>query len=162
MLFPSPQNLSPEELKLFQRYGKVPNQANHFARNNQRKYFDSGDYALNKAGKGDGVDTGNVGSIVPDVDTIRHASVPNASGTPTPGGVPGSASSSSVNVTPAAGGSNVPAPPPTLTKSGSVSVPSSGIPVGSPAKESSLHRETSAEDAQDEEEKENEDLPIRT
>lgn len=59
--------------------------------------------------------------------------------------------------------------PPTLNKSGSISGPSSGIPVGSPAKESSLQRETSAEEAggEDDEDKENvtgegQGIPIRT
>lgn len=148
------QTLSPEEQRLFRLYGKLPSQASVFARNNQRKYFDSGDYALNKAGKGDGVDTGNVGSIVPDVDTIRHNSPATAGGSinsANPGGIT----------------------TPGLTKSGSVSGPSSGIPVGSPAKESSLQRETSAEEAlaEDDEDKENvtgegqgqgQGIPIRT
>lgn len=146
---PCLQTLSPEEQRLFRLYGKLPSQASVFARNNQRKYFDSGDYALNKAGKGDGVDTGNVGSIVPDVDTIRHNSPATAGNPPSAGGI----------ITPS------------LTKSGSISGPSSGIPVGSPAKESSLQRETSAEEAvgEDDEDKENvtgdgqgQGIPIRT
>lgn len=65
-----------------------------------------------------------------------------------------------------AGGSVI---PPSLNKSGSISGPSSGIPVGSPAKESSLQRETSAEEAlgEDDEDKENvtgegQGIPIRT
>ncbi|CAN8106235.1 unnamed protein product [Discula destructiva] len=162
--------LSPEEQRLFRLYGKLPSQASVFARNNQRKYFDSGDYALNKAGKGDGVDTGNVGSIVPDVDTIRHASPASTTtggtnNSTTAGGVPGSGNPALANNN---NNNNHP-------KSGSISSsPSSGIPVGSPAKESSLQRETSAEDAmaEDEEDKENmggeggsadgKGIPIRT
>lgn len=143
--FPRFQTLSPEEQRLFRLYGKLPSQASVFARNNQRKYFDSGDYALNKAGKGDGVDTGNVGSIVPDVDTIRHNS-PAATNPANAGGVGGTGP----------GGSSITTPG--LNKSGSISGPSSGIPVGSPAKESSLQRETSAEEAamgDDDEDKEN-------
>lgn len=154
------QTLSPEEQRLFRLYGKLPSQASVFARNNQRKYFDSGDYALNKAGKGDGVDTGNVGSIVPDVDTIRHNSPAAVNGNGTnnvPGGGGGAVGGGGGSITP------------TLTKSGSISGPSSGIPVGSPAKESSLQRETSVEEAvaEDDEDKENatgegQGIPIRT
>ncbi|KAJ4419252.1 hypothetical protein N0V82_005055 [Gnomoniopsis sp. IMI 355080] len=153
--------LSPEEQRLFRLYGKLPSQASVFARNNQRKYFDSGDYALNKAGKGDGVDTGNVGSIVPDVDTIRHNSPAAAAANNNNGGSP-------VN---GGGVGGVVSSTPSLTKSGSISGPSSGIPVGSPAKESSLQRETSVEEAMgdDDEDKENvagegqgQGIPIRT
>lgn len=158
------QTLSPEEQRLFRLYGKLPSQASVFARNNQRKYFDSGDYALNKAGKGDGVDTGNVGSIVPDVDTIRHNSPATAGGTNNPANAGGAGAG---GVAAGAGGSVI---PPSLSKSGSISGPSSGIPVGSPAKESSLQRETSAEEAageDDDEDKENvtgegQGIPIRT
>lgn len=92
----------------------------------ERKYFDSGDYAMNKAGKGDGMETGHVGSEHPDPESIRHGSVvsPVAAGTPVV---------------------------PTLNKSGSISAGTAGsIPVGSPAKESGLQRETSVEDAAEE------------
>jgi hypothetical protein len=41
-----------------------------------RKYFDSGDYAMSKAGKGDGVDTGSVGSQHPVPENIPHLSSP--------------------------------------------------------------------------------------
>lgn len=71
---------------------------------------------MEKAGKGDGVDTGNVGSEHPVPENIRHNSVTSP---PVPG----------------------------LTKNGSISGPSGTVQVGSPAKESGLQRETSAEDA---------------
>lgn len=75
----SPQNkqsLSPEEQRLFRLYGKLPNRTDHLRKTFQeRKYFDSGDYAMEKAGKGDGVDTGNVGSEHPVPENIRHNSV---------------------------------------------------------------------------------------
>lgn len=125
------QTLSPEEQRLFRLYGKLPSQAAVFAKNqHQRKYFDSGDYALNKAGKGDGMDTGTVGDKHPDPENIRHGSI---------------------GLAPVGG---IPQHPPGLTKSGSsISGGPSGsnvnvgsIPVGSPAKESGLQRETSAED----------------
>lgn len=38
----------------------------------ERKYFDSGDYALSKAGRGDGVDLGAVGSEHPAPERIPH------------------------------------------------------------------------------------------
>ncbi|PSR99007.1 camp-regulated phospho protein/endosulfine conserved region-domain-containing protein [Coniella lustricola] len=121
-------SLSPEEQRLFRLYGKLPSQKDRFMKNKlgERKYFDSGDYAMNKAGKGDGMETGHVGSEHPDPESIRHGSV----------------------VSPAAPGTPV---IPALNKSGSVSAGTAGsIPVGSPAKESGLQRETSAEDAVDE------------
>ena len=42
----------------------------------ERKYFDSGDYAMSKAGKGDSVDTGSVGSQHPVPEDIPHLSSP--------------------------------------------------------------------------------------
>jgi len=38
----------------------------------ERKYFDSGDYALSKAGRGDGVDLGAVGTEHPAPERIPH------------------------------------------------------------------------------------------
>ncbi|KAF3760832.1 Endosulfine-domain-containing protein [Cryphonectria parasitica EP155] len=125
-------SLSPEEQRLFRLYGKLPSQKDRFMKNKlgERKYFDSGDYAMNKAGKGDGMETGHVGSEHPDPESIRHGSVVSP-------------------VTAGAGGASPVVP--TLTKSGSVSGPSTAgfIPVGSPAKESGLQRETSVEDTED-------------
>lgn len=119
------QSLSPEEQRLFRLYGKLPSRTDHIRKNFQdRKYFDSGDYALEKAGKGDGVDTGNVGSEHPVLEHIRHNSV---------------------------------VAPPVPGHNGSISGPSSTVPVGSPAKESSLQRETSVEEAGAEDEADNKD-----
>jgi hypothetical protein len=42
----------------------------------ERKYFDSGDYALSKAGKADSVDAGTVGSEHPVPENIPHLSSP--------------------------------------------------------------------------------------
>ncbi|KAK4466480.1 camp-regulated phosphoprotein/endosulfine conserved region-domain-containing protein [Cladorrhinum samala] len=71
------KNLSPEEQRLFRLYGKLPNRSEHFAKHlKERKYFDSGDYAMSKAGKGDGVDTGAVGSQHPLPENIPHLSSP--------------------------------------------------------------------------------------
>jgi len=72
-----PQSLSPEEQRLFRLYGKLPSRSDHFAKHlKERKYFDSGDYAMSKAGKGDSVDTGSVGSQHPVPENIPHLSSP--------------------------------------------------------------------------------------
>lgn len=89
---------------------------------------------MSKAGKGDGVDTGTVGSQHPVPENIPHNS--------------GGSSSNGV-------GGPATATPPGLTKSGSISGASGagviGGLAGSPAKESSsgLVRETSAEEDPD-------------
>ncbi|KAH8887711.1 Endosulfine-domain-containing protein [Thozetella sp. PMI_491] len=71
------KSLSPEEQRLFRLYGKLPSRSDHFAKHlKERKYFDSGDYAMSKAGKGDGVDTGSVGSQHPVPENIPHLSSP--------------------------------------------------------------------------------------
>ncbi|KAK3294981.1 camp-regulated phosphoprotein/endosulfine conserved region-domain-containing protein [Chaetomium fimeti] len=71
------KSLSPEEQRLFRLYGKLPNRSDHFAKHlKDRKYFDSGDYAMSKAGKGDSVDTGAVGSQHPVPENIPHLSSP--------------------------------------------------------------------------------------
>ncbi|KAK3316674.1 camp-regulated phosphoprotein/endosulfine conserved region-domain-containing protein [Apodospora peruviana] len=71
------KSLSPEEQRLFRLYGKLPSRSDHFAKHlKERKYFDSGDYAMSKAGKGDSVDTGSVGSQHPVPENIPHLSSP--------------------------------------------------------------------------------------
>lgn len=46
--------LNPQELKLYKMYGRLPSKKDLFKHKMQeRKYFDSGDYALHKAGKGE-------------------------------------------------------------------------------------------------------------
>ncbi|KIO29205.1 hypothetical protein M407DRAFT_70826, partial [Tulasnella calospora MUT 4182] len=43
--------LTPEEQKLFRLYGKLPTHKNVLSKvSKDRKYFDSGDYAMSKAG----------------------------------------------------------------------------------------------------------------
>ncbi|SCU80152.1 LAMI_0B01002g1_1 [Lachancea mirantina] len=43
--------LTPQELKLFKMYGRLPSKKDLFKHKlHERKYFDSGDYALSKAG----------------------------------------------------------------------------------------------------------------
>ncbi|KAI1762175.1 Endosulfine-domain-containing protein [Hypoxylon sp. FL1150] len=117
------KSLTPEEQRLFRLYGKLPSKSDHFAKHlKERKYFDSGDYAMSKAGKGDSVDTGSVGSQHPVPENIPHLSSPN--------GQNGSATT--------VGHQHHPG----LHTHGSQQVTSAGSPV----KESSfLHRETSAD-----------------
>ncbi|KAI1439100.1 camp-regulated phosphoprotein/endosulfine conserved region-domain-containing protein [Xylaria sp. CBS 124048] len=70
-------SLTPEEQRLFRLYGKLPSKSDHFAKHlKERKYFDSGDYAMSKAGKGDKLDTGSVGSQHPVPENIPHLSSP--------------------------------------------------------------------------------------
>ncbi|KAG6050871.1 hypothetical protein E4U17_006351 [Claviceps sp. LM77 group G4] len=74
-------SLSPEEQRLFRLYGKLPSRSDQFAKHlKDRKYFDSGDYAMSKAGKGDGVDAGSVGSEHPLPENIPHLSSPAPNG----------------------------------------------------------------------------------
>ncbi|KAH7326206.1 camp-regulated phosphoprotein/endosulfine conserved region-domain-containing protein [Stachybotrys elegans] len=76
------KSLSPEEQRLFRLYGKLPSRSDHFAKHlKERKYFDSGDYAMSKAGKGDGVDAGAVGSQHPVPENIPHLTSPVNGGT---------------------------------------------------------------------------------
>lgn len=132
------QSLSPEEQRLFRLYGKLPSRSDHFAKHlKERKYFDSGDYAMSKAGKGDSVDTGTVGSQHPVPEKIPHLSSPPSAG-----------SANGHNNHAVLGGNG----------NGGVGAINLGIPgathafpqAGSPVKESSfLHRETSASDLED-------------
>ncbi|EFP86895.2 hypothetical protein PGT21_029613 [Puccinia graminis f. sp. tritici] len=73
--------MTEEEQKLFRLYGKLPPKKN-VAKHNlmERKYFDSGDYALSKAGK---TAPQSVGTTIPSPENIHHAS---HTSTPTPTG----------------------------------------------------------------------------
>lgn len=79
-------SMTPDEQRLFRLYGKLPSKSDHLAKHiKERKYFDSGDYALTKAGKASSVDTGCVGSEHPVPENIPHLSSPtigNAQGVP--------------------------------------------------------------------------------
>jgi len=64
--------LSEEEQKLFRLYGKLPSHKNVLTKmQKDRKYFDSGDYALSKAGVGP---QNAVGTAIPNPENIPHAS----------------------------------------------------------------------------------------
>jgi len=112
-------SLSPDEQRLFRLYGKLPSKFDHLAKHlKERKYFDSGDYALSKAGRASSVDTGSVGSEHPLPENIPHLSTPGV------GGVNGGAGNGNVQLGIAGGQAS-----------------------GSPVKESSfLNRETSVDE----------------
>jgi len=120
-------SLSPDEQRLFRLYGKLPSKADHLAKHlKERKYFDSGDYALSKAGKASSVDTGSVGSQHPLPENIPHLSSP---------GVGNASQGGSGN------GNILPGGP-------------AGLQSGSPVKESSfLNRETSVDELDEKENK---------
>lgn len=134
----SPQSLTPDEQRLFRLYGKLPSKSDHFAKHlKERKYFDSGDYAMSKAGKGDKLDTGSVGSQHPVPENIPHLSSPSQTGNLNGG--PGHQHHPSAS---AAGGHQASA---TIGLS------------GSPVKESSLFKsESSMSDENDSQEKDKE------
>jgi len=126
-------SLSPDEQRLFRLYGKLPTKTDHLAKHlKERKYFDSGDYALSKSGAASSVDTGSVGTQHPLPENIPHLSSPSMTGSASQGG---------------SGNGN-------LHMMGGVAAAQSGSPV----KESSyLNRQSSVDDVDDikEEEKKN-------
>ncbi|KAJ7163331.1 camp-regulated phosphoprotein/endosulfine conserved region-domain-containing protein [Mycena filopes] len=66
--------LDPQEQQLFAKYGKLPTHKNVLMKmQKDRKYFDSGDYALSKAGV---APTNTVGTAIPNPENIPHASSP--------------------------------------------------------------------------------------
>ncbi|KAF8427976.1 Endosulfine-domain-containing protein [Boletus edulis BED1] len=69
--------MTEEEQKLFRLYGKLPTHKNILTKmQKDRKYFDSGDYALSKAGV---APQNTVGTAIPNPDNIPHASSPPTS-----------------------------------------------------------------------------------
>ncbi|CAG8251137.1 unnamed protein product [Penicillium salamii] len=87
-------SLTPEEQRLLRLYGKMPTKKDVLKNKlMERKYFDSGDYALSKAGKASDVGVTNVGSRHPVPENIPHltATSPN-SGSSAQGQIPGSIS----------------------------------------------------------------------
>ncbi|TDL17711.1 Endosulfine-domain-containing protein [Rickenella mellea] len=67
-----------EEKKLFRLYGKLPTHKNVLTKmQKDRKYFDSGDYALSKAGV---APKETVGTAIPNPQNIPHASSPHQQG----------------------------------------------------------------------------------
>lgn len=67
-------SLTEEEQKLFRLYGKLPTHKNVLTKmQKERKYFDSGDYALSKAGV---APQNSVGTAIPNPENIPHATSP--------------------------------------------------------------------------------------
>ncbi|KZW01461.1 Endosulfine-domain-containing protein [Exidia glandulosa HHB12029] len=67
-------SLTEEEKKLFRLYGKLPTHKNVLTKmQKDRKFFDSGDYALSKAGVAPQT---TVGTAIPSPENIPHASSP--------------------------------------------------------------------------------------
>ncbi|KAG8214745.1 hypothetical protein J3R82DRAFT_9834 [Butyriboletus roseoflavus] len=72
-----PVKMTEEEQKLFRLYGKLPTHKNILTKmQKDRKYFDSGDYALSKAGV---APQNTVGTAIPNPENIPHASSPPTS-----------------------------------------------------------------------------------
>ncbi|KAL8949455.1 MAG: hypothetical protein Q9222_004442 [Ikaeria aurantiellina] len=70
-------SLNEEEQKLFRLYGKLPNKKDLLQNKlKERKYFDSGDYALSKAGKASEGDITSIGSQHPSPENIPHLTSP--------------------------------------------------------------------------------------
>jgi len=68
-------SLSSDEQRLFRLYGKLPNKKDLLQNKlKERKYFDSGDYALSKAGKASDSGMTNIGTEHPSADSIPHMS----------------------------------------------------------------------------------------
>ncbi|KAL8861244.1 MAG: hypothetical protein Q9178_002460 [Gyalolechia marmorata] len=78
------KSLNEEEQKLFRLYGKLPNKKDllqnklksQFSISQERKYFDSGDYALSKAGKASEGGVTCIGSQHPLPENIPHLTSP--------------------------------------------------------------------------------------
>ncbi|KIV92500.1 hypothetical protein PV10_03791 [Exophiala mesophila] len=67
--------LSADEQRLFRLYGKLPNKKDLLQNKlKERKYFDSGDYALSKAGKASDTGVTTIGTEHPKADEIPHMS----------------------------------------------------------------------------------------
>lgn len=73
--------MTAEEAKLFRLYGKLPNKKDLLQNKlKERKYFDSGDYALSKAGKASDVGVTQVGREHPNPEKIPHIAPPTPTG----------------------------------------------------------------------------------
>ncbi|KAJ4292383.1 hypothetical protein N0V90_009045 [Kalmusia sp. IMI 367209] len=73
--------LSPDEARLFRLYGKLPNKKDLLQNKlKERKYFDSGDYALSKAGKASDIGVTSIGREHPVPEKIPHIAPPAHNG----------------------------------------------------------------------------------
>ncbi|KAF2662207.1 Endosulfine-domain-containing protein [Lophiostoma macrostomum CBS 122681] len=67
------QKLTADEARLFRLYGKLPNKKDLLQNKlKERKYFDSGDYALSKAGKASDIGVTTIGREHPVPEKIPH------------------------------------------------------------------------------------------
>ncbi|CDO75332.1 hypothetical protein BN946_scf184848.g9 [Trametes cinnabarina] len=98
--------LTEEEQKLFRLYGKLPTHKNVLTKmQKERKYFDSGDYALSKAGK---APQNTVGTAIPSPEkyvpsggSLNLSAIPHATSPPVHQSLSVSPTSSNMNATPA-------------------------------------------------------------
>ncbi|CAI7642965.1 unnamed protein product [Penicillium manginii] len=75
--------MSSDEQRLFRLYGKMPNKKDLLQNKlKERKYFDSGDYALSKAGKAQ--DVTSIGSRHPVPENIPHLTATSPGTNPAP------------------------------------------------------------------------------
>lgn len=125
--------LDSEEQKLFRLYGKLPSKTSILQNKlKERKYFDSGDYALSKAGKASDIGVTSIGHGHPNPESIPHLSTSPANGDRTSISGPTGSIGDRVNL------------PPATQHTGGNS--------GSPVKESSMMNRTQSVDDQPEEE----------
>ncbi|KIY01195.1 uncharacterized protein Z520_02747 [Fonsecaea multimorphosa CBS 102226] len=149
--------LSADEQRLFRLYGKLPNKKDLLQNKlKERKYFDSGDYALSKAGKASDTGVTTIGTEHPKAEEIPHMSPLNhtlsrsdsiAPGTP--GSLATSPDSSGPTQLPPVGGGG-----PGGIHRGSINgIPGGGLPGAaasrSPVKESSFLARSASMDEHD-------------
>ncbi|MCJ1307381.1 hypothetical protein MMC25_001027 [Agyrium rufum] len=73
--------LSPDEQRVFRMYGKLPTTKDLLQNKlKERKYFDSGDYALSKAGKNSDLGPTTLGTQHPLPENIPHLTSPGPAG----------------------------------------------------------------------------------
>ncbi|KAH8693077.1 camp-regulated phosphoprotein/endosulfine conserved region-domain-containing protein [Talaromyces proteolyticus] len=143
-------SLSPDEQRLLRLYGKVPTKKDLLQNKlKERKYFDSGDYALSKAGKASDVGVTSIGSRHPVPENIPHLTA-TSPGAQNPGNNGNGAGTPATQAHPIPG-----------TISGHPG--STNFQSRSPVKEASfLQRGTNAEDSEktDEDQKKDEDPSV--
>ncbi|KAH8587609.1 hypothetical protein B0O99DRAFT_492500, partial [Bisporella sp. PMI_857] len=73
-------SLSADEQRIFRLYGKLPTNSDHLKDHlKERKYFDSGDYALCKVGNASPFGTESVSTLHPLPENIPHLFSPSVS-----------------------------------------------------------------------------------
>ncbi|KAK4901865.1 hypothetical protein LTR27_001639 [Elasticomyces elasticus] len=108
--------LTEEEQKLFRLYGKLPNKKDLLQNKlKERKYFDSGDYAMSKAGKADAGLVGGLGREHPSPESIPHLSAQQSQNSSQSGG---SISGPSLHPTHSQGQSGSPVKEPSVLQRG--------------------------------------------